>query len=108
MDGGTRLSASAAFPSVAIVINPITPAVAAAGEAIPNGCVFETAPETESLTVMLTVPGAAIRELDTEAVKIALVPNVVGSAVPFHWTIENAVNPEPFTKTSKALLPATA
>ena len=108
MDGGTKLSALAALPSVATVMSWITPAVAAAGEAIPNGCAFEIAPEDESLTVTLMVPGLDIIESDTDAVKIASVPNVVGSGVPFHSTAEDGVKPDPFTKRLNAPPPATA
>jgi hypothetical protein len=71
--------------------------VAAAGDATPKGSDFDVAPEDESLTVMLAVPGLAINELDMEAVRMAFVPKVVESGVPFHWTTEDAVKPLPFT-----------
>jgi len=56
---------------------------------------------------MLAVPGIEIKELEMEAVKMALVPNVVGIGIPFHWTTEDVVNPLPFTKKVNAPPPAT-
>jgi hypothetical protein len=43
IDGKTRLSSFAGDPSGAAVTNATTPAVAAAGDAIPNGSGFEVA-----------------------------------------------------------------
>ena len=57
--------------------------------------------------MMFAVPGDAIRVLEIEAVRIALVPNVVETGAPFQWTTEEVVNPPPFTKRLNALPPAT-
>jgi len=62
----------------------MTPAVAAAGDVTPNGSAFDVAPDDGSLTVMLAVPGIAIREPEMDAVRMALVLNVVGIGLPFH------------------------
>jgi hypothetical protein len=51
---------------------------------MPNGCAFDVAPEEESLTVIVAVPGVAIREPEMEAVRMASVLNVVGIGLPFH------------------------
>ncbi len=74
---------------------------------MPNGTALEVAPGDESFTVMVTVPGAAISALEMEAVRIALVPNVVGTALPFHRTTDELVNPLPFTNKLKLVPPAT-
>jgi hypothetical protein len=52
MEGNTKLSPFAGVPSGAAVTNPITPAVAAAGDAIPNGSGFEVAFTELSFTVI--------------------------------------------------------
>jgi hypothetical protein len=107
MEGPTKLSAFADEPSVAIVISWITPAVAAAGDAMPNCFTFDLVPDEESWTAMLAVPGSAIREFGMDAVRMALVPNVVDTGAPFHWTTEEVVNPVPFTRKLKPPPPAT-
>jgi hypothetical protein len=48
-------------------------------------------------TVTLAVPWPAIKLADTEAVNCVPLTYVVGSADPFHCTIDPATNPEPFT-----------
>ncbi|MGA7849010.1 MAG: hypothetical protein WCA13_07865 [Terriglobales bacterium] len=42
-----------------------------------------------------------------EPVKIAFVPNVVGTALPFHETTEEVTNPLPLTTTVMLPVPAT-
>jgi hypothetical protein len=54
----------AGVPSEAIVIRPITPAVAAAGDAIPNGSALETTFPELSFTVISAVPAFAISVLE--------------------------------------------
>jgi hypothetical protein len=47
----------------------MTPAVAAAGDAMPNGSEFEVAAEL-SFTIIWTVPGKASSEFEIEALRI--------------------------------------
>jgi len=82
MDGATRLLLFAGVPSGAAVISATTPAVAAAGDAIPKGSEFEVVPE--SATVIAIVPGVATMALVTCAANPVLDPNWVASALPFH------------------------
>jgi hypothetical protein len=107
MAGATRLSSLAGVPSGATVIICTTPAVAAAGEAMPKGREFEDAPEAGSYTEMFTVPGAATRALVTVAARPALVPNCVGKALPFHSTTEVLGKPVPVARSVKPGVPAT-
>jgi hypothetical protein len=86
----------------------ITPAVAAAGEAMANDTVFEIASVEESFTAMLTTPGAAISEAETAAARSLLSPKVVLSALPFHSTTEDEVKPLPLASSKKFPCPAIA
>jgi hypothetical protein len=103
-----KLSPFAGEPSGATLTSAITPAVAVAGDAIPNGSAFDTSPEDASLAVICAVPGRAISEPETVAIRIWLVPNVVGRAVPFHCRTEVGANPDPSAKRVKLLPPAMA
>src|SRR5579864_9102842 len=106
MEGATRLSPFAGEPSRAMVIKLITPAVTVAGEAMPKGTALEVTAEAE--TVILTVPGCAMRELETDAAKSVLSPKLVGSEAPFHWITDAAVKPVPLTRSWKGPCPAIA
>jgi len=66
----TRLSSFAGVPSDAIVIIATTPAVAAAGDAIPNGSELDFAPEELSVTVIAAVAGCATSAPEIVALKI--------------------------------------
>jgi hypothetical protein len=85
-----------------------TAALAVAGEAISKTNELEVALDEVSSTVMLAVPGCAIAELETCAVRISLVPKVVARAMPFHWSTEDPVNPEPSAQSVKLPPPAMA
>jgi hypothetical protein len=79
-----------------------------AGDAIPKDIAFETDPDAVSFTVMLTLPGAAINELEIVADKSALSPYVVESGDPFHSKVDVGVKPLPFARRMKSPVPAIA
>jgi hypothetical protein len=54
------------------------------------------------------VPVEPIRLAGTKAVNCVALIRVVGSAAPFHCTVDPPTNPDPFTVSVKALLPAVA
>lgn len=68
IDGAIRLSPLPGLPSGATVIIATTPAVAAAGDAIPKVSEFEVF--DPSFTVICTAPGLAINEVEMVALKI--------------------------------------
>jgi len=70
--------------------------------------VLEVACEDESVTVMLAVPGVAIREAETAAAKSTLSPKVVTRRTPFHSITDEDVNPVPLAKSVKLPSPAIA
>jgi len=84
MAGATRLLALAGDPSGATVIIATTPAVAVAGEAIPNGNTPVVFPRVGSVTETLPVPGAATSVAGTMAASPVVDPNCVGNELPFH------------------------
>ena len=59
------------------------------------------------LTVTVTENCEISRFAATDAVNWFALTNEVGSKTPFHWTIELALNPVPFTVRVKAAPPAT-
>src|ERR1035441_9699408 len=71
---------------------------------IENEAPAEVAPPLE--TVMVTVPADTIRLLPTVAVNCVALTNVVGSAVPFHWTTAPEAKPLPLTVSVKLDPPA--
>jgi len=73
-----------------------------------NGSTFEVAPDDGSMTVILAVPGYAIREADTAAAKSVVSPKVVPSGDPFHSITDEVVNPLPLARSVKAPSPAIA
>jgi hypothetical protein len=89
------------------VINCTTPAVAAAGDATPNGSVFEVTPSELSETEIVAVPGFATSEAGTVAERSLASPNVVVSGVLFQRTCDAAVNPEPAARSVNVGVPAT-
>lgn len=105
MEGAIALSSFAGEPSGATVMSWTTPAVAAAGEAIPNGSELEAVPE--SVTVMVAVPGVTAKSLEMVAFRLVGSPNCVGNGDPFQVTTEDEVNPEPFSRSVNPGTPAT-
>ncbi|MGA2113575.1 MAG: hypothetical protein ABSH56_02355 [Bryobacteraceae bacterium] len=97
-----------------VSVKPFPPAVADGGLKlliIGPGLIVKVAPEgvTPPLaTLIVGVPGKAIRPAGTAAVNCVALTNVVGSAVPFHCNIAPAANPLPFTVSVKAFPPAVA
>jgi len=83
----------------------MTPAVAAAGDAMPKDCWFDVTPE--SFTVICAVPGRAKREPGIVASIFTLPPNDVERAVLFQETTDEDVNPVPFTFSVVSPDPAT-
>jgi hypothetical protein len=75
IDGATKLLLLAGVPSGATVIKAITPAVAAAGDAMPKGSEAVVVPDAVSSTVIDTVPGSAIIAAVTGALMSVLVPD---------------------------------
>ena len=71
-------------PSGAMVTNPTTPAVAAAGEAMPKGREFDVKPREASVTEIVADPATATSVLDTVAFRPVESPYLVGSGAPFH------------------------
>jgi len=61
-----------------------------------------------STTVTFTVPGSAMRLAATCAVSCVALTKVVGNELLFHLTTALEINPEPFTVSVKAPLPAVA
>lgn len=86
----------------------MTPAVVAAGEDTPKSTGSEVNPDELSDTVTLTVPGIPISALETVAVRIESVANVVGMGLPDQRTTESLVKPLPFTNKVKSGSPAMA
>jgi hypothetical protein len=67
-----------------MVTNWMTPAVAAAGEAMPKGRELDVKPNEASVTEIVADPATDANVLDTVAFRSVESPYTVGSGVPFH------------------------
>lgn len=82
-----------------------------AGKGLVTVNVFEAdvpPPGPGFVTITLIVPAVAISAAEIAAVSVALLKNVVGREVPFQFTTEVVVKPDPFTVSVKAAPPAVA
>src|ERR1700749_2323879 len=59
-------------------------------------------------TETVALPGAVCSEPGTLAVRLVLLPKVVGTLWPFHCTTEFVANPVPFTCTDSGIEPSGA